>query len=99
MKIHEHRHWPPACIVPHSVQRTPGSERMYHFVVGFGAGMLLGVLFAPKSGDSTRGYIGSAATGGVGYVKRQTDELRESALDLVDRGKDIVHRQVEKLAS
>jgi hypothetical protein len=32
------------------------------------------------------------------YLKRQTDEVRESALDLVDRGREMVHRQVGKLA-
>lgn len=71
---------------------------MYPFLYGFGTGMLLSVLFAPKSGQATRGYIGCVASGGVDYVKRQTDEVRESALDLVDRGRDMVHRQVEKFA-
>jgi gas vesicle protein len=72
---------------------------MYQFLIGFGAGALLGVLFAPKPGEAMRGYIGSVATGGVGYVKRQTGEVRESALDMVDRGRDALHRQVEKMAT
>lgn len=72
---------------------------MYPFFIGFGTGLTLAMLFAPKSGEATRGYIGSVATGGVDYVKRQTDELKESALDAVDRGKDMMHRQVERLAS
>ena len=72
---------------------------MYPFLIGFGTGTLIGILFAPKSGGSTRDYIGSVASGSVDYVKRQTDELRESALDMMDRGKDVLHRQVEKLAS
>ena len=61
---------------------------MYQFLYGFGTGMLLAVLFAPRSGGATRDY-----------VRRQTDELRESALDMVDRGRDALHRQVEKLAT
>ncbi len=71
---------------------------MYPFIIGFSAGTLIGMLFAPKSGGSTRDYLGCVATGSVDYVKRQADEIRESALDMVDRGKDVLHRQVEKLA-
>ncbi len=69
------------------------------FLVGFGAGAVLGLMFAPKSGGVTREYIGSMATGGVDFVKRQSDEVKESALDMVDRGRDVLHRQVEKLAT
>lgn len=72
---------------------------MYPFLYGLGTGILLGVLFAPKSGVATRDYIGSMAAGSVGYVKKQTDEIRESALDMVDRGRDAFQRQVEKLAT
>jgi gas vesicle protein len=75
------------------------SKLMYSFLIGLSAGTLLGVLFAPKAGGSTRNYLGSVATGSVDYVKRQTDEIRESTLDMVDRGKDVLHRQVEKLAT
>jgi gas vesicle protein len=72
---------------------------MYQFLVGFGAGALLGLLFAPKSGEVMRGYVGSVATGGADYVKWQTGEVRESALDMVDRGRNALHRQVEKMAT
>ncbi len=71
---------------------------MYAFLFGFGAGATLGVLFAPKSGEAARRYLGCVANDSVDYVKRQSDEVRESALDMVDRGKDVIHRQVEKLA-
>lgn len=68
-----------------------------HFIVGFSAGMVLGVLLAPRPGAATRGHLGSVAFEGAGYVKRQTFELRESALDMVDRGRDVVQRHVGKL--
>ncbi len=68
-----------------------------HFIFGFSAGMILGVLFAPRSGAASRGHLGSVATGSADYVKRQTVELRENALDVVDRGRDLVQRQVDKL--
>jgi len=69
------------------------------FLCGFGLGIMAGVLFAPRSGEDTREYIGSKASEGVGFVKRQTQELRDSAMDVVDRGKEMVNRQVGKLAS
>ena len=68
-----------------------------HFIFGFSAGMILGVLFAPRPGAATRGQLGSVAFEGADYVKRQTIELRENALDMVDRGRNLVQRQVDKL--
>jgi gas vesicle protein len=62
-------------------------------------GIAAGVLFAPKSGEETRGMIGSKAGEGVDYVKRQTQELRDTAIDAVERGKEAVNRKVEKMAS
>ncbi len=61
---------------------------MNSFVVGFSAGFLVGVLLAPRSGQNVRTLI-----------RRQTGEFRESALDWMDRGRDAVARQVERLAS
>jgi len=72
---------------------------MSTFWIGLGLGIVTGVLFAPKSGEETRGMIGSKAGEGVDFVKRQTQELRDSAIDVVERGKEAVNRQVEKLAS
>ena len=61
---------------------------MNHFLMGFGAGITLGVLFAPRSGKAMRDYI-----------THQTNEIRESTLDAVDRGRDLINRQVERLAT
>ena len=72
---------------------------MGNFLLGFGLGLVGGVLFAPKSGQETRGLIGDKANDSVDYVKRQGQELRDQALDVVEKGKDVVNRQVEKLAS
>jgi gas vesicle protein len=61
---------------------------MNSFVVGFGVGLVLGVLFTPRSGRTVRKLI-----------RKQTGELRESALDMVDRGRGAVTRQVERLGT
>lgn len=72
---------------------------MGNFLLGLGLGMVAGVLLAPHSGEETRGMIGSKANDGVDYLKKQSQEIRDSAMDMVERGKDIVNRQVEKMAS
>jgi gas vesicle protein len=71
---------------------------MNSFLTGLGAGLLLGVLFAPKSGEETRHQIGSSTKDGLDYLKKQGQEIRDSAMDMVDRGKTMVNRQVGKLA-
>jgi gas vesicle protein len=72
---------------------------MGNFLMGFGLGILGGIMFAPQSGETTRGYLGSKANDSVDYLKRQSQELKDTALDAVDRGKDMVKGQVEKMAS
>jgi gas vesicle protein len=72
---------------------------MQSFMIGFTAGVGLGMLFAPRSGSATRGYVTSKAAEGAGYIRRQTDEVRESALDVMDRSKEAMLRQVERLTA
>lgn len=72
---------------------------MLNFWTGFGCGVAVGMLFAPRSGEHTREYLASMASGGVGYIKRQAEEIRETALDAVERGRDAVSRQMERLAA
>lgn len=69
-----------------------------NFLLGFGVGVTVGMVFAPKSGEDTREYLASMATGGMGYIKKQTEEARETALDAVERGKHLVNRQMERFA-
>jgi hypothetical protein len=68
---------------------------MFSFLTGFGAGFALAVLFSPRSGINARCYIAE----GLNYLARQTDEVKESALDAVDRSRDALLRHVEKLAT
>jgi gas vesicle protein len=55
------------------------------------------VLFAPKSGEDTRRYLLEKSDEGRDYVKRRSENLREQAGGLVDRGKGAVTRQKEQL--
>ena len=72
---------------------------MGNFLLGFGIGITVGVLFAPKPGAETRGYINSKASETTDYLAKQGQQLKDSAADMVERGKQAVMSQKEKLAS
>jgi gas vesicle protein len=69
------------------------------FLVGLGIGSLVGILFAPKSGDETREYLKQKAKEGSEYTQKKARELRERAEDLVDRGNQVVTRKQEQIAT
>ena len=72
---------------------------MGNFLLGFGIGITVGVLFAPKSGPESRDYLGSKATEGTDYLLKQGQQLKDSAADLLDRGKTVVMSQKDKVMS
>jgi len=69
------------------------------FLVGMGIGALLGILFAPKSGEETREYLSSKADEGRDYAQKKARELRERAEDLIERSKEIMSKQKDALSS
>lgn len=76
-----------------------GSSKFSFFLVGLGIGALMGILFAPKSGEETREFLSSKADEGRDYAQRKARELRERADDLLSRGKDVVSKQREAISS
>jgi len=70
---------------------------MANFFLGLGIGVGVGLLFAPKSGEETRDLLMSKADEGKEFLKKQTEGLRDSANDLVDKGRDAVGRQRDTL--
>jgi gas vesicle protein len=74
-------------------------KRLSYFFLGLGIGVAVGILFAPKAGDETRGLIRDKAGEGADYVKRRSGELKESASELVERSKSAVARQKDQLSS
>src|SRR4051794_9931336 len=75
------------------------SKGLSYFLLGLGVGVAVGIVFAPQSGEETRGLLRSKAQEGADVIKRRTDELKDNASDLVDRGKTAVSRQKEQLAA
>ena len=57
------------------------------------------MLFAPKSGAETRDLLLSKADEGKEYLKRRTSDLRESAEEVIEKGKSAVSRQRDNLSS
>jgi gas vesicle protein len=75
------------------------TSKFSFFFLGLGIGVAVGILFAPKSGEETRELIRSKAGEGKDYVKRRSEELRESAADVLERGKSTLVRQKDHLAA
>ena len=74
-------------------------KKLSYFFLGVGIGVAVGLLFAPKSGEETREMIRSKAGEGKDYLKRRSDEARESAAEWVERGRIAVHRQKDHLTA
>ncbi len=70
-----------------------------YFFLGLGVGLAVGLLFAPKSGEETRALIRGRAEEGRDLLRRKTEELRGSAGDFLERGRDAVSRQREQVVA
>lgn len=74
-------------------------SKVSFFLIGLGIGSLIGVLFAPKSGEETRDYLAAKADEGRDYAQKKARELRERAEDLLERSKEVMGRQKEAISS
>jgi gas vesicle protein len=81
-----------------------------YFLLGLGVGVAAGILLAPKAGDETREiirskagegaeYLRSRANEGAEFVKRRSADLKDSASDLLERGKSTVGQSRDKLSA
>ena len=74
-------------------------SKVSFFLVGLGIGSLIGLLFAPKSGEDTREFLSGKADEGREYAQRKARELRERAEDLIERSKEIMARQKDGMSA
>ena len=74
-------------------------SKVTYFLVGLGIGALVGVLFAPKSGEETRDFLTKKADEGKDYAQRKAKELRERADDLIERSKDAATRGKDSISA
>jgi gas vesicle protein len=73
-------------------------DGLLRFLLGVGTGVGIGMLFAPRSGNKTRDLLQEKADEGKEYLKRRNSELRDSASDIIERGKETIGRQKDALA-
>jgi len=72
------------------------NNRLSYFFLGMGLGVAIGILFAPKSGEETRELLRTKADEGKNYMKKRSVEVRDSASNVVERGKKVVSERVER---
>jgi gas vesicle protein len=70
-----------------------------YFLVGLGIGSLIGVLFAPKSGEETRAIMAKKTREGNELARKKTRELRDRAEVTVERSKEIIAQTKGKIAA
>ncbi len=68
------------------------SSKITYFLAGVGVGAVIGILFAPRSGEETRQYLGEKATEGRDYMAKKGREVREQAEEYVSKGKEAYRR-------
>jgi len=67
------------------------------FMMGLGWGVGIALLLAPKSGNQTRSLIAGKAREGTDHLKHQAAGLRDSATELLEKGRQDVVRHKEGL--
>jgi gas vesicle protein len=74
-------------------------SKINYLLIGLGIGSLIGILFAPKSGEETRELLSSKADEGREYAENKAQELRERAEDMIERSKEIISTQNDSLSA
>jgi gas vesicle protein len=72
-------------------------NKLSFFFLGLGLGVAAGMLFAPKAGSETRELLMNKADEGKEFIKRRGGDLKDTANDLVDRGRNLMGRQKDNL--
>ena len=70
-----------------------------YFLLGLGIGAAVGMILAPVSGSEARGLLRNKASEGGDYLRRRSEEFRDSATDVVGRCKDLVTRQRDQFSA
>jgi gas vesicle protein len=68
------------------------------FLLGLGVGVGIGMLFAPKSGEETRKLIKDKAGEGTDFVKQRGTEMKQTATEWVEKGKESLGRQKDTIS-
>ncbi len=69
------------------------------FLAGLGLGALVGVLYAPQSGEETREQLRRSAQDGADRLREQARQARDQASQYVDRGREKFSQQRDQFRS
>ena len=69
------------------------------FLAGLGVGAVVGILYAPRSGNETREALRAKADEGREFVRERARQAREQAAEWADRGREVVNQQKEQFRS
>ncbi len=81
-----------------------------YFLLGLGIGVAAGILWAPRAGEETRqliadkagegaDYLRARAQEGSDFVRQRSEDLKGSANDLYEKGRQTVSRQKDTLSA
>jgi gas vesicle protein len=70
-----------------------------YFLAGLAIGSLIGIFFAPKSGEATREYLSKKVKVVDKHARKKARELRARTENLVDSGKELVNQTKELIAA
>ena len=73
--------------------------KFFYLLAGVSIGALVGLFFAPHSGEKTRELIADQVGERREYLLRKGRELREQASDSVERGKEVLADQRDHLVA
>ena len=68
-----------------------------NFLIGLGAGLALGILYAPQRGDELRRMVANKTKQGAEELKGHAADFWDSANELVETGKAEISRKQEEV--
>lgn len=75
------------------------SNSVVWFLAGLGAGALLGVLYAPRSGRETRQALRDKAEEGRDFVVTRGRQAKDQAQQWAEKGREALGKQKESLST
>jgi gas vesicle protein len=70
--------------------KMDGEFRFPYLLFGMAAGVIIGTLLAPRSGEETRKYLRERSNKGLDHVNEQATRLRAAAESLIETGKKLM---------